>query len=318
MTTLHLDHEVAPPTVALRPIGSGSFGTFMRQLISTSIPSRMLSFLPSYTRSSSLDWEQDVLRTNAVNAVYVASPDAYHQEHAAACLKHGKHVLVEKPVTPNFMVLLEALQTNNHSQALVVGFQRRFAHEFVRAKQEIDGQPSLPKEILIESFDPVGAVENMPFVVNNSMCHDVDMLSWMLPCDDCTTELVWQEGTTDATTSSVHLVGEIKFKQGENESSIRVVINYKKCHSSYVQRVTIDGKCFGYNYTPKPNESECVVYNDAYIKQFLFFIHSIHKKNDYQIDGQSMNYESDLEERNRLDSYARSFKWLKEAHDVLF
>ena len=54
---------------------------------------------PSYTPSSSLDWDADLLSpTSQVDAVYIASPDAFHFEHALATLRAGKHTLVEKPV----------------------------------------------------------------------------------------------------------------------------------------------------------------------------------------------------------------------------
>lgn len=36
-----------------------------------------------------------------VDAVYVATPHAFHCEHTLLCLKHGKHVLVEKPFALN-------------------------------------------------------------------------------------------------------------------------------------------------------------------------------------------------------------------------
>lgn len=40
----------------------------------------------------------DLLRDGAVQAVYVATPNAAHADQAARCLAAGKHVLVEKPM----------------------------------------------------------------------------------------------------------------------------------------------------------------------------------------------------------------------------
>ena len=49
-----------------------------------------------------------------------------------ALLEAGKHVLVEKPVTPDFPQLLSAQDRHPRKPALVVGFQRRFDPEYRR------------------------------------------------------------------------------------------------------------------------------------------------------------------------------------------
>ena len=36
-----------------------------------------------------------------IDIVYIATPHNFHLEHTMLCLKHGKHVLCEKPVTVN-------------------------------------------------------------------------------------------------------------------------------------------------------------------------------------------------------------------------
>ena len=41
----------------------------------------------------------ELCRDPAVDVVYVASPHQIHAEHAIAPARHGKHVLVEKPMS---------------------------------------------------------------------------------------------------------------------------------------------------------------------------------------------------------------------------
>jgi predicted dehydrogenase len=41
----------------------------------------------------------DLLASDEIDAVYIASPNALHHEHARAAIEAGKHVLVEKPAT---------------------------------------------------------------------------------------------------------------------------------------------------------------------------------------------------------------------------
>jgi predicted dehydrogenase len=42
---------------------------------------------------------QELLSDPQVQAVYVASPHPFHEQHALACIESGKHVLCEKPLT---------------------------------------------------------------------------------------------------------------------------------------------------------------------------------------------------------------------------
>ena len=44
-----------------------------------------------------------------VDAVYIASPHAFHYEMIKNCLKNGKHVLCEKPATVNSAMLNEVI-----------------------------------------------------------------------------------------------------------------------------------------------------------------------------------------------------------------
>ena len=302
----------------LRPIGAGSFGTFIHTLIDTHLGTSVLR-LPSFTRSSGLDWSNDVLASSDVDAVYVASPDKYHQEQAIACLEAGKHVLVEKPVTPDFDSVLGLLAARDYSHVLMIGFQRRFDKEFLRCKEDIRLSGQMPHEILIESFDPVPADPDMPFVVNNSMCHDVDLLSWLLPEYDAVTTVTWTEGKIVAPEkSSVRLIGEIQ----TSNQTIKVVISYSKCHESYVQRVTVDGKKYGYDFTAPNGESCAAVYTNAYVRQFERFVELVNEKRHGQeacaTEATSESTEGKQHELNRLTSYSRTFRWLRQAHQVLF
>lgn len=44
---------------------------------------------------------EEMLKDEALELVYVASPHSHHYQHAKMCLEHGKNVLVEKPFTVN-------------------------------------------------------------------------------------------------------------------------------------------------------------------------------------------------------------------------
>lgn len=44
---------------------------------------------------------EELMNDDDVDLVYIATPASHHMEHAIRCLKHGKHVLVEKPFAVN-------------------------------------------------------------------------------------------------------------------------------------------------------------------------------------------------------------------------
>lgn len=54
-----------------------------------------------------------------IDAVYIASPNAFHREQAELCMKHGKHVLCEKPLAANSHETRSMIETA-YSQEVVL------------------------------------------------------------------------------------------------------------------------------------------------------------------------------------------------------
>ena len=73
-----------------------------------------------------------LLRDDRVQAVYVATPNAFHAEQAIRCLHAGRHVLVDKPMAINFDQANEMVEAARASDRLLaVLHQQRFhpAHQ---------------------------------------------------------------------------------------------------------------------------------------------------------------------------------------------
>lgn len=83
---------------------------------------------------------------DAVDAVYICSPNAYHAEQAIAALVAGKHVFSEKPMAVSLAdadrVLVAARSAGGVYQ---IGFNRRLGPVYQSLKQRIDGGELTPR-----------------------------------------------------------------------------------------------------------------------------------------------------------------------------
>lgn len=90
----------------------------------------------------------DIVNSDEINTVFVATRHNLHAENVIQCLKHGKNVFVEKPLALTqdelneiFTVYQNALNGKPNSPRLMVGFNRRFAPLIQKLKNELKGSP---------------------------------------------------------------------------------------------------------------------------------------------------------------------------------
>ncbi len=57
-------------------------------------------------------------QSDAFDAVYIASPNSLHAEYAVHCMKHGKHVICEKPAASNSAELAAMIETARSHQVV--------------------------------------------------------------------------------------------------------------------------------------------------------------------------------------------------------
>jgi hypothetical protein len=195
--------------------------------------------------SRGLSWDQGITDDSTVNAVYIATPDHFHSSQALKCVEGNKHVLVEKPLH-NFENTFGGTTLAEFTGHFQVGFHRRHDEQFQKAKVMVeqilaktkqlstrfDDVPML--EIHIESFDPVPVDTDLPNVVRNSMTHDLDCAIWML--ESCNADLELSHVEIDTSNSGIKC---------ELTTSgcvpVRVLVDYRKCDSTYTQKVTVGG-----------------------------------------------------------------------------
>jgi predicted dehydrogenase len=128
----------------------------------------------------------EVLRDDQVDIVLITSRNQYHAREALAALRAGKHVFVEKPMALTTAECADILAAVNESgRQLTVGFNRRFAPDYVSLRNELrrrSGPAVLTARVnspgISGSFwmaDPaIGGA------ILGEACHFVDLFYWLL------------------------------------------------------------------------------------------------------------------------------------------
>lgn len=149
-----------------------------------------------------------------VDAVIIASPDKTHYEYARACIRRGWPILLEKPIASDPAECIDLAEMAARAGVPVtVCFELRYHPYFIKLK-ELVGTSSLGKLRSVNWTIDVGLNRMMHSFVRgmwgregecgpialSKLCHDVDLLLWMLPGEPAE----W------------HLRGERKFFRSEN------------------------------------------------------------------------------------------------------
>ncbi|HXT39674.1 MAG TPA: Gfo/Idh/MocA family oxidoreductase [Candidatus Angelobacter sp.] len=111
--------------------------------------------------------------TNASDALSVVTPTTTHYELARALLSHGKHLLVEKPMTDNAAQAAELVQlSQQHRCVLQVGHVERFNPVF----NYLESVATQPRFIETHRLSPYPARSTDIGVVLDLMIHDLDVV----------------------------------------------------------------------------------------------------------------------------------------------
>lgn len=109
---------------------------------------------------------EEMLAFGEFEAVSIVTPDHLHADVAVACARHGKHMLIEKPLATNredvFRILRAARQ---HNVRVMVDLHNRWSPPFAAAKQAIER-------------GELGTLRTGYFRLNDIKWVATDMLSW--------------------------------------------------------------------------------------------------------------------------------------------
>lgn len=119
------------------PILQDLCDTYQVTAVSDIAPSLVAYVQNKYHIPEAYSSAAELLARSNIDAVLILSPDQYHGEYAAMALQAGKHVFLEKPAAlclDELNTLIE-LQKKYPHQILMVGYMRRYAGPFLKAKE---------------------------------------------------------------------------------------------------------------------------------------------------------------------------------------
>ncbi|HEX7296412.1 MAG TPA: Gfo/Idh/MocA family oxidoreductase [Pyrinomonadaceae bacterium] len=127
--------------------------------VSRANASRLDEFADGFkVRHRFADW-RDLVRSDDIDAVYVATPVNLHAEQTIAAIESGKHVLCEKPMAMNVVECDQMISAAKaHGIKLGVSYYRHFYPVVTRMKGVIDsgeiGKPVVAQVTAFEWFNP--------------------------------------------------------------------------------------------------------------------------------------------------------------------
>lgn len=175
-------------------IGAGAAGSMHVRTLTSSVPDATITelFDPDGERAASMAAEagcriagsaSELIESNRVDAVIVASPDFAHTEQVLACLAAGKHVLCEKPLAANAddaSRIVEA-ELELGRRLIQVGFMRRYDPGFVDLKLTVAsgrlGEPRIVHNVHRNAWDTSTTADEL---IAGSMIHELDGVAWLL------------------------------------------------------------------------------------------------------------------------------------------
>lgn len=128
---------------------------------------------------------KDLINSNDVDAVLIATSDDVHSSLILDCLKVNKPVLCEKPMSINVDEAWEIIESEiTIGRRLVqIGFCRRYDNQHLEVKQKFDSG-DLGRPILYKGWHRNRSVDNRRLtneqILLNSAIHEFDSIRWLL------------------------------------------------------------------------------------------------------------------------------------------
>lgn len=138
---------------------------------------------------------EDLIHDPEVNAVYIATPPAFHKEYTIAAAKAGKAVYVEKPMAINLSECMEMIDVCKKADVpLFVAYYRRALPKFLKIKELVNqGVIGEVRFVATTQYQPLEVLEEdtkIPWRLNKDIAggglfydlasHTLDYLDFLL------------------------------------------------------------------------------------------------------------------------------------------
>lgn len=191
---------------------------------------------------------KDILNDKEVDAVFICTPTDTHYTISIEALKSGKHVFCEKPVDLELERVKDVKDlVAKTGKKYMVGFNRRFDHNFMAIKESIDkGLIGKLELIQITSRDPepppISYVKVSGGLFCDMMIHDFDMVRYLSSSNPKSVmaigdALVNPKVKTEGNDIDTAIVG-IELENG----ALAVITNSRRASYGYDQRAEVHGE----------------------------------------------------------------------------
>lgn len=135
--------------------------------------------------NATADW-RSITESPEIDAVCVALPDSMHFAATASALAHGKHVLIEKPMTTDLSEADELVRMAERSGLKVqVAFNHRWLAPYHQGRLSIaSGEIGRPLTAYARKNDTIFVpTQFIPWAAQTTpawflSCHDIDLVTW--------------------------------------------------------------------------------------------------------------------------------------------
>ena len=211
-------------TVRIAVIGAGLMGADHARVVAEDLPGAQLQVVCDMDAARAKRVADDlgaqdvandpeaVIARADVDAIIIASPDFTHAPLSLACIRLGKRVLCEKPLSQSVAECLTVMAAEQAAGARFVqlGFMRRYDQAYMEMRRALSsGQ--LGRALMMHNFHRNVATPAADFTgsmaITNSAPHEFDVVRYVLGTEYATIA-AWQPRRSDALVAPVFMVLE--------------------------------------------------------------------------------------------------------------